>query len=139
MLAPTSTYAGVSDSDAASEPSCVSSVSTAELRPESITQQVTACAPGVAVLADAWFPGWSVLVDGVEADDRHVDPGVVRLDRDHLLAGTGPQGLDEAVCDPARPENAPTQHGRVTRIRGSRRRQFQHDGSLVESRLFVKT
>ena len=54
------------------EPSCVSSVSTAELRPESITQQVTACAPGVAVLADAWFPGWSVLVDGVEAEPVRV-------------------------------------------------------------------
>lgn len=54
------------------EPSCVSTVSTAELRPEAITQQVTACAPGVAVLADAWFPGWSVLVDGVEAEPVRV-------------------------------------------------------------------
>lgn len=49
------------------EAGCESTVTTSEVRPESITQQVTACAPGVAVIADAWFPGWTVSVDGVDA------------------------------------------------------------------------
>lgn len=49
------------------EVGCESTVSTTETRPESITQHVTACAAGVVVLADAWFPGWTVAVDGVDA------------------------------------------------------------------------
>lgn len=54
------------------DPGCESTVSTSESRPESITQQITACARGVVVLADAWFPGWSVSVDGVDAEPVRV-------------------------------------------------------------------
>jgi len=48
-------------------PGCASTVQTAEERPELVTQRVDACASAVVVLADAWFPGWAVEIDGVEA------------------------------------------------------------------------
>jgi hypothetical protein len=47
---------------------CSSTIVTRDERPELVTQQLVACSPGVVVLADAWFPGWSVDVDGTEAD-----------------------------------------------------------------------
>ena len=47
---------------------CVSTVTTREERPELLTQQLVACSPGLVVLADAWFPGWSVDVDGTDAE-----------------------------------------------------------------------
>jgi len=48
-----------------SEP-CASPVVTREGAPEVIEQRVEACATGAVVLADAWYPGWTVAVDGVE-------------------------------------------------------------------------
>jgi hypothetical protein len=53
-------------------PGCESTVVTTERRAELITQQVSACAPGLVVLADAWFPGWTVDVDGVDAEPVRV-------------------------------------------------------------------
>lgn len=47
---------------------CTSTVVTQEERPELVTQRIVACSPGVVVLADAWFPGWSVDVDGTDAE-----------------------------------------------------------------------
>jgi len=47
---------------------CRSTVDTTELRAEHVRQQAFSCARGVVVLADAWFPGWQVSVDGVRAD-----------------------------------------------------------------------
>ncbi len=47
---------------------CDSEVSTRELTPESIEQRVTACAAGAVILADAWYPGWVVEVDGARAE-----------------------------------------------------------------------
>lgn len=47
---------------------CDSAASTNELAPELIEQHVDACAPGYLVLADAWYPGWKVDVDGAPAD-----------------------------------------------------------------------
>ena len=45
---------------------CTSTVSTRDEAPERVVQTVEACTKGVVVLADAWFPGWSVDVDGVD-------------------------------------------------------------------------
>lgn len=47
---------------------CVSSVTTTEVRPEEVRQVTDACAAGYLVLADAWYPGWEVTVDGAAAD-----------------------------------------------------------------------
>lgn len=49
---------------------CRSTVETTETGPEHVTQDVALCAPGVVVLADAWFPGWAVSVDGAPATPR---------------------------------------------------------------------
>jgi hypothetical protein len=46
---------------------CTSTVTSFEERPERLTQDVSACSSGVVVLADAWCPGWSVEVDGVDS------------------------------------------------------------------------
>lgn len=42
-------------------------VVTTDLSPEHVEQRLEACGEGYAVLADAWFPGWTVEVDGVRA------------------------------------------------------------------------
>lgn len=47
---------------------CASPVTTTEVRPEEVRQAVDACAAGYLVLADAWYPGWEVTVDGAAAD-----------------------------------------------------------------------
>ncbi len=47
---------------------CEAQVTTTELSPVSIEQRLTACAAGAVVLADAWYPGWIVEVDGARAD-----------------------------------------------------------------------
>lgn len=47
---------------------CVSPVTTTEPVPEEVRQVVDACAGGYLVLADAWYPGWEVTVDGAPAD-----------------------------------------------------------------------
>jgi hypothetical protein len=49
-------------------PPCATSVTTTELDPRTVEQRLVACAPGVVLLADAWFPGWRVEVDGAEAE-----------------------------------------------------------------------
>jgi hypothetical protein len=43
---------------------CMSDVETTEERPEVVTQRTRLCANSVVVLADSWFPGWTVQVDG---------------------------------------------------------------------------
>ncbi|MCC6336338.1 MAG: hypothetical protein IT380_20425, partial [Myxococcales bacterium] len=48
-------------------PDCRSEVTTTEPRPEEVHQFADACAAGYLVLADAWYPGWEVEVDGVSA------------------------------------------------------------------------
>jgi hypothetical protein len=48
-------------------PACEAPVETSELRAEVVEQKLTACAAGVVVLADAWYPGWNVDIDGVAA------------------------------------------------------------------------
>ncbi len=63
------------ESDDVSLPSCSErsdasrpvSVETIEHSTTSIEQRLTARARGAVVLADAWYPGWKVTVDGVEA------------------------------------------------------------------------
>jgi hypothetical protein len=47
---------------------CASQVTTTEVRPEEVRQVVDACADGYLVLADAWYPGWTVTVDGAAAE-----------------------------------------------------------------------
>jgi hypothetical protein len=47
---------------------CDSPVVTQELAANRVEQQLTACAPGAVVLADAWYPGWNVEVDGVQGE-----------------------------------------------------------------------
>jgi len=47
---------------------CESSVETTERAPEELHQFVDVCADGYLVLADAWYPGWRVEVDGVRAE-----------------------------------------------------------------------
>ncbi|MEW5739164.1 MAG: hypothetical protein AB1938_09575 [Myxococcota bacterium] len=47
---------------------CPSRVTTSEPSPEEVHQFVEACAGGYLVLADAWYPGWVVAVDGVPAE-----------------------------------------------------------------------
>jgi hypothetical protein len=47
---------------------CASRVSTSEPFPEVVHQRVDACAGGYLVLADAWYPGWTVEVDGAPAE-----------------------------------------------------------------------
>lgn len=49
-------------------PSCDSAVTTRDASAEEVRQSVEACADGVLVLADAWFPGWEVTVDGARAE-----------------------------------------------------------------------
>jgi hypothetical protein len=46
---------------------CDSPVVTHDVSATRVEQDVTACAPGAVVLADAWYPGWSVEVDGKKA------------------------------------------------------------------------
>jgi hypothetical protein len=41
--------------------------------PERVVARTRAATPSVLVLSDAWFPGWSVTVDGREADMLRVD------------------------------------------------------------------
>ncbi|MBL8924005.1 MAG: hypothetical protein JNJ54_34430 [Myxococcaceae bacterium] len=60
----------VTSSDA--PPGCTSTVATTEQRPEVVVQDVSACAAGLVVLGDAWFPGWQADVDGVEAEPVRV-------------------------------------------------------------------
>lgn len=47
---------------------CDSPVITEDLNARHVEQRVTACAPGAVVLADAWYPGWKVEVDGQPAE-----------------------------------------------------------------------
>jgi hypothetical protein len=51
--------------DALRGTSCPSTVTTTDERPERVRQVVDACADGYLLLADAWYPGWTVTVDGV--------------------------------------------------------------------------
>jgi hypothetical protein len=41
--------------------------------PEHVTIEADATAPGVLVLADTWFPGWTATVDGRDAEIAKVD------------------------------------------------------------------
>lgn len=47
---------------------CAAAVETTEHSPEHVEQRVEACARGAVVLADAWYPGWTVAVDGQPAE-----------------------------------------------------------------------
>ena len=53
--------------EAVERPPCEAEVATREVAATRIEQTVTACADGAVVLADAWYPGWSVEVDGAAA------------------------------------------------------------------------
>ncbi len=44
-----------------------------EYKPERVVLSVQASADGYVVLADAWFPGWTARVDGVETPIRRAD------------------------------------------------------------------
>jgi hypothetical protein len=61
----------------------------AEDRPERVAADVTSGAPGILVLADLWYPGWSVEVDG------HLAP-LLRADG-YLRAVALPAGAHRAV------------------------------------------
>ncbi len=47
---------------------CEAEVTTTERQPEEVEQRLTACSEGAVVLGDAWFPGWTVEVDGSPAE-----------------------------------------------------------------------
>ena len=47
---------------------CATPVMTEDVSTTRVEQRVNACAPGAVVLADAWYPGWSVEVDGKRAE-----------------------------------------------------------------------
>ncbi|MDP1828670.1 MAG: hypothetical protein Q8L48_35720 [Archangium sp.] len=47
---------------------CDSPVITKDLSATAVEQRVDACAAGAVVLADAWYPGWNVEVDGRPAE-----------------------------------------------------------------------
>jgi Bacterial membrane protein YfhO len=59
------------DAGPARDGGCASApVRTEEQTPELVVQEVDACAAGVVILADAWFPGWTVEVDGERVEPR---------------------------------------------------------------------
>jgi len=49
-------------------PPCDAPVVTTDVDARTVEQRVVACAPGAVLLADAWYPGWRVEVDGVTAE-----------------------------------------------------------------------
>jgi hypothetical protein len=52
---------------------CESTVALTEPRPELVIEQVDACQDGYLVLADSWYPGWQVTIDGGEASPFKAD------------------------------------------------------------------